>query len=199
MCFLFLLCNFCVIFAAKLCLLEMKNYSAILFVALAIATVCSCKEEKKTHLNNIIVKPAEVQVVDTAIHQMGVIESTVDTVNWVGSTYKIKVKRFSNDSLTYVTDDNGKKYRNNLISLVITRKDGSTFFDKTFKKANFADFLDEKFLQGNVLLGLVYNGTDADNIFFLGSVGKPDVLTEEYVPFNVAVNRHGEAQCVYRP
>ena len=45
---------------------------------------------------------------------------------------------------------------------------------------------------GAVILGMVYNGTDADNIFFLGSVGKPDVLTEEYVPFNVAINRHGE-------
>ena len=161
-------------------------------MAFVVATICSCKEEKKLKPDNIIVKPAVVEEVDTVIHQMDAIESAVDTVNWVGSTYKVKVKRYSNDSLTYVVDDNGKKYRNNLISLVITRKDGSTFFEKVFRKANFADFLDEKFLNGNVLLGMVYNGTDADNIFFLGSVGKPDVLTEEYVPFNVAINRHGE-------
>lgn len=170
----------------------MKKNFAIWVVVIAVATICSCKEEKKLKPDNIIVKPAVVEEVDTVIHQMGEIESTVDTVNWVGSTYKVKVKRYTNDSLTYVVDDNGKKYRNNLISLVITRKDGSTFFDKVFRKANFSEFLDEKFLDGNVLLGMVYNGTDADNIFFLGSVGKPDVLTEEYVPFNVAINRHGE-------
>ena len=85
-------------------------------------------------------------------------------------------------------------YRNNLIKVVITRKDGSTFFEKVFSKAMFESFLDEEYMRHNVLLGMVYNGRDENNLRFLGSVGRPDILTEEFVPFNVYVSRMGEVR-----
>ncbi len=45
----------------------------------------------------------------------------------------------------------------------------------------------------NVLRGLVYNGS-AEDLELLGSVGNPDILTEEFVPFNVHINKTGEVR-----
>ena len=174
----------------------MKKYlalaAAITFSGLFIA--CGkVKESNKSH-DNIIVKPREKVEADTAVHKMNEIDVTIDTIKWMGSTYKARVHRYTNDSLSVATDETGKKYRNNLIKMVITRKDGSVFFEKVFNKTLFENFLDEDYLKQNVLLGLVFNGTDSDNLHFLGSVGRPDILTEEFVPFNVYITKMGDVK-----
>ena len=169
----------------------MKMVYAALASLLVMGSLASCEKEKKQTLNNIIVPPREVSVPDTIIHQMNETESH-DEVSWVGSVYKVKTHRYSNDSLSVVTDETGKRYRNNVILVKITRKDGSTFFEKKFTKALFDGLVDDDYLKKNLLLGLVYNGTDKDGLHFLGSVGSPDILTEEYVPFIVTINKNGE-------
>ena len=58
----------------------------------------------------------------------------------------------------------------------------------------FESFLDEDYLKHNVLLGMVYNGKDENNLHFLGSVGRPDILTEEFVPFNVYISKMGDVR-----
>ena len=170
----------------------MKRIICFAFCAMIGVCFTACKKDKQNALNNIIVKPKEVVEPDTVVHKMGEIDTTIDTVKWVGSTYKVKVKRYTNDSLTVVTDDNGKRFRNNLIKVVIVRKDGSEFFNKVFSKKMFENLLDEDFLSKNLLLGMVFNGSDEDCLHFLGSVGKPDILTEEFVPFDVTISRMGD-------
>lgn len=162
-------------------------------ILLTASTFVACEKEKKQTVNNIIVPPREEKVPDTLIHQMNEIDHT-DEVKWVGSTYRVRVHRFTSDSLSVATDGNGKRYYNNLIRVRITRADGSVFFDKEFSKKMFEGFVDEKYLKENLILGMVYNGNDNDHLYFLGSVGCPDILTEEYVPFNVAINRNGEVR-----
>lgn len=155
---------------------------------------CEKNKENSNAHNNIIVKPREKVEPDTIVHKMNEIDATIDTIKWMGSTYKARVHRYTNDSLSIATDDAGKQYRNNLIRMVITRKDGSVFFDKVFSKTLFEHFLDEDYLKQNVLLGLVYNGNDSENLHFLGSVGRPDILTEEFVPFNVFISKMGDVR-----
>ena len=171
----------------------MRKILAIMAILTTAATFVACEKEKKQTVNNIIVPPREEKVPDTLIHQMNEIDH-VDEVKWVGSTYKVRVHRYSSDSLSVATDENGKRYYNNLIRVHITRADGSVFFDKLFSKKMFEGFVDDKYLSQNLILGMVYNGNDANNLYFLGSVGCPDILTEEYVPFNVSVNRVGEVK-----
>ncbi len=174
----------------------MKKIIALTALTLVAGIFVSCdKKNDNDHIkNNIIVKPRENVEPDTIIHKMNEIDVTVDTVKWVGSTYKVRVHRYTNDSISAITDEGGKQYRNNLIKVIVTRKDGSTFFEKVFSKAMFESFLDEEYLKHNVLLGMVYNGRDENNLRFLGSVGRPDILTEEFVPFNVYVSRMGEVK-----
>ena len=174
----------------------MKKYLAFAAVVAFSGLFVACekkKENSNTH-NNIIVKPREKVEPDTIVHKMNEIDVTTDTIKWMGSTYKARVHRYTNDSLSIAVDENGKQYRNNLIKMVITRKDGSVFFEKVFSKATFESFLDEEYLKQNVLLGLVYNGNDSSNLHFLGSVGRPDILTEEFVPFNVYISKMGEVR-----
>ena len=171
----------------------MRKILAVLAILTTAATFVACEKEKKQTVNNIIVPPREEKVPDTIVHQMNEIDH-VDEVKWVGSNYKVRVHRYTSDSLSIATDENGKRYYNNLIRVYITRADGSVFFDKVFSKKMFEGFVDDKYLSQNLILGMVYNGNDANNLYFLGSVGCPDILTEEYVPFNVSVNRVGEVK-----
>ncbi len=168
----------------------MRIFLTVLSVVLSAGMMLSCSEEKKKTVNNILVPPREEKVPDTIIHQMNVVEAS-DTAHWMGSVYQIDTRRHSSDSLSFVTDNNGKKVRNNIIHVVIRRKDGSVFFDKNFTKSAFESFVDKEYYSHSVLLGLVYNGS-ANDLEFLGSVGNPDILTEEFVPFNVRVNKMGE-------
>ena len=102
------------------------------------------------------------------------------------------MRRHTSDSLSVVTDNNGKRYRNNVIKMKITRADGSVFFEKNFTKNLFDSYVDEAYLSKNVILGLVFNDADASGLHFLGSVGSPDELSEEYIPFIVTISRMGD-------
>ena len=174
----------------------MKKYLALaaVFAFSGLFIACETKKETSKQHSNIIVKPRVKVEPDTIVHKMNEIDVTTDTIKWMGSTYKARVHRYTNDSISIATDETGKQYRNNLIKMVITRNDGSVFFEKVFSKATFESFLDEDYLKQNVLLGLVFNGTDSDNLHFLGSVGRPDILTEEFVPFNVYITKMGEVR-----
>ena len=170
----------------------MRKISVLLTVLMALSLTISCEKEKKTTVhNNIIVPPREEKVVDTLIHKMNPTDNE-EAVKWLGSTYRVAVSRHTSDSLTVVTDNNGKRYRNNIISMRITRADGSVFFEKNFTKSLFGDYVDEGYLAGNVILGLVFNNADDQGLHFLGSVGSPDDLSEEYIPFNVTISRMGD-------
>ena len=170
----------------------MRKLKAVLAVVLCAVLFVACEKEKKNTVHNILVPPREETAPDTLIHQMNVIEAT-DTAHWLGSVYEINTHRYTSDSLSYITDNNGKRMRNNIIHVVIKRKDGSVFFDKKFTKKAFEPYLDDDYMARNVLLGLVYNGSGED-LELLGSVGNPDILTEEFVPFNVHINKTGEVR-----
>lgn len=170
----------------------MKKITVLFTVLMAAAFMMSCEKEKKSTVhNNIIVPPREEKVVDTLVHKMNTTENE-ETVRWLGSSYKVTVRRHTSDSLSVVTDNNGKRYRNNVIKMKITRADGSVFFEKNFTKNLFDSYVDEAYLSKNVILGLVFNDADASGLHFLGSVGSPDELSEEYIPFIVTISRMGD-------
>ncbi len=168
----------------------MRKMAGLVALILGASMFVACEKEKKHTVNNIIVPPREVVTPDTIIHQMNGVESS-DQAEWLGSVYHVDTRRYTSDSLSYITN-NGRRYRNNIINVVIRRKDGSVFFERKFTKSAFENLLDKDYYEKNVLLGLVYNGIDNDRLVLLGSVGNPDILTEEFVPFNVYITRMGE-------
>ena len=168
----------------------MKKLIPILAAGLLITAFSACKEKKEVNHDNIILPKVPHEVVDTTVGAMTETENT-NEVKW-GGDYKIYVHREPVDSGSLVKLPNGRKYKDNRIKIRITRADGSVFFDKEFTKNAFAAHLDEAYKAKSTLLGLVYYSLDANHLYFAGSVGSPDMMSDDFVPFKVSINRMGE-------
>lgn len=155
-------------------------------------TACN-KEEKSVARRSILVPPAKDTIPDTLIHEVeGFV--VVDTVPWVGSSYKVRCQRYTNDSLSYVKTQGDKMFRDNLIKVTITRADNSVFFDKVFRKSMFEKYFDTDFAEQNVLLGMMLekDKTDKNNLYFHATLGNPIELMDEFMMFEVIVSRMGD-------
>ena len=98
----------------------------------------SCAEKKKS---NIIIAPKPVVKVKKQTLKMSEYEQS-RSIEWLGSTYKVVVKREADDSLPLVKVDENTKYHDNKITVRIIRSDGSEFFKRSFTKAAFEKYLD---------------------------------------------------------
>lgn len=78
------------------------------------------------------------------------------SIEWLGATYKVVVKREPDDSLPLVKVDENTKYYDNKITVRIIRSDGSEFFKRSFTKAAFEKYLDSHTKASGGLLGIVY-------------------------------------------
>lgn len=112
------------------------------------------------------------------------------TISWLGSAYTLCVERKADHKLQLAKDETGTKYYDNRIKLVIKRSDGSEFFNRTFTKADFADYVGNDYKDG-ALLGIVFDRADSDNLYFAASVGSPDKMSDNYVPLVLTISRLG--------
>ncbi len=165
----------------------MKRIDYILMAALAVCLLGSCAEKKKS---NIIIAKKPVAKVKKSTQKMSDYEQSRD-VEWVGATYQVVVKRASSVDLPTVQLDEDTKYYDNKIALRILRKDRSVFFNRTFTKSDFTDYLDKHTQETGALLGIVYVKAEGNYVYFAASVGSPDVTSDEYVPLTLKISRLG--------
>ena len=88
-------------------------------------------------------------------------------------------------------DGTGTKYHDNKILLQVLRDDDTSFFERSFTKKSFSQYLEEKYLGSNTLLGLVFVKAEGDNLVVSVSVGSPDALSDEDVPLSLVLSRMG--------
>lgn len=166
----------------------MKRIDYILIGLLAISSLTACTEKKKS---NIIIAPKPVaKVVNKATQKMSDYEQTREA-DWVGSHYKVVVKRSSDKELPVLQLDENTKYYDNRISVKVLRSDGSEFFSRTFTKKDFTSYIDKHTQDMGALLGIVYVKAEGDYLYFAASVGSPDVTSDEYVPLVLKISRMG--------
>jgi len=166
----------------------MKRINYIFLITLVLGMMVSCAEKKKS---NIIIAPKPVaKVTNKPTQKMSEYEQARD-VEWLGSIYKVIVKRTSDSELPIVKIDDTNKYYDNKISLRVLRKDGSEFFKRIFTKSDFTSYLDTHTKEQGALLGIVYVKAESDNLLFAASVGSPDVASDEYVPMVLKISRFG--------
>ena len=165
---------------------KMKRYLFILMAAAAMLTAC---QEKKACTVIIAPKPEPVKPSGPILMQDMKAENSVE---WIGKTYKVIVKRKVDRELPMVEVEPGKKAYDNRISLTIVRPDGTEFFKKEYTKSAFMNCLDENTKKNGVLLGIVLDRADGDNLIFAASVGSPDVLSDEFIPMVLTVGRMGD-------
>ena len=81
----------------------------------------------------------------------------------------------------------------NIIKVRITQSNGTSLFEKTFTKNDFASYLPEKYLKRSVLEGLVFDDVrtaEKKEITLAASVSYP--MTDLYVPFTLVVTQNGK-------
>ncbi len=149
---------------------------------------CGKKENDK---NIIISKP--VTKVQKKTEKMDNFDYS-KKIEWQGGVYTIEIRRYSDEGLPVVKDESGRDYYDNKINLKVMRKDGSEFFNRTFTKEDFRSCLGDNYSQDGALLGLMFTEVMGDNIKFVGSVGSPDQLSDEYIPMVVMLSKSGNIQ-----
>ena len=166
----------------------MKRINYILMTALVAGVLCGCAEKKKS---NIIIAPKPVaKNPNKPTQKMSNYEQARD-IEWLGSTYKVVVKRECDTSLPILQQDETNKYFDNKISVRILRKDGTEFFNRSFTKSAFTGYFDTHTKEQGALLGIVYVKAEGNNLYFAASVGSPDVTSDEYVPLVLKISRMG--------
>lgn len=141
-------------------------------------------------------KPSEdiitTRVATTVSHEPARLQDYSDDrdVAWIGKTYHVSIHRWSTDSLPLVVDDDGRRYADNLITVAVSRKDGSLFFRRTFRKTDFEQHLDNDYTKRGILEGLVFDKAEGDWLVFAASVSHPG-SDDEYIPLVVRLSRMG--------
>lgn len=162
--------------------------SHILFVfAVMCFVMISCGEKKPA--NDIIARKSEKKAPSAPARMQDY--SHKETVDWLGKTYSVEIKRNVDAELPMIVDDSGSKYYDNKITVTVSRSDGSVFFDRSFSKADFSSCLTEGYMKKSALLGIVLDKAEGDNLCFAASVGSPDVLSDEYMPLVMTLSRMG--------
>lgn len=167
----------------------MKLHTALLVLTTPLAfALTSCKQQPTT---KDIIAPKPVTKAPTKPTKMQAY-SHQETVNWLGETYTLQIRRTPLTANDTMTDDSGNKYYDNSISVKILRKDGSVFYENTFVKADFASYIEQDYLKESVLLGIVLEKAEGSYLQLAASVGAPDALSDEYVPLILQLSRMGQ-------
>lgn len=165
----------------------MKTY---IIAALGLSTLLlgACKEKKQS--DDIITKKVTEAPRPKGTQQLSPYDWS-NHVEWLGATYTLTIKRTPDETMAKVKDEQGTEYFDNKISLTVTRSDGSTFFERTFHKSDFADFTNNAYGRNGALLGLAFDRAEGDKLVFGASVGSPDAMSDEYIPLVVELSKSG--------
>jgi len=166
-------------------LMKMKKIQ-VFAVLLAALTLAGCGKKKQT--TDIIVEKQEAPKPSGPISMQGYTQT--QDVQWLGKDYQVEARRIPDKSLPMVKDEIGQKFVDNSITIRVMRADGSVFFDQTFTKAAFEQYLDEDYRNTGILEGLVFDKVDGTNLVFAASVCHPQ--TDEYIPLVLTVSNFGK-------
>lgn len=157
-------------------------------LGLVLFSFTSCKKEKQRH--NIITKIAPKPPIPKGPIALQGFTYTKE-IDWLGTQYTITIVRKADKGLALVTDEDGRKYYDNQIALRIIRKDGTEFFKRVFTKADFSHLSNGGYIQKGALLGFMFDRVEHNTLHFGASIGSPAPSSDEYVPFDVALNNLG--------
>ena len=165
----------------------MANTNVLGLLMIGVLMLASCGSKKN---NGDIIAPKPIEKHSDKILMMQNYKNTTNQ-NWAGSTYIVSLSRTVDKSLSTAEDENGQKYYDNKIDLVVSRSDGSVFFKKTFYKTDFKQYIDDGVSKKGALLGVVFDRVDGQNLIFGASIGSPDKISDEFIPLVVKLSKTG--------
>lgn len=167
----------------------MKQMTII--AALVMACMTGCTSDKKAAQEETK-RMFQIESVDenTGLQRMQVSNIRQEIAN-KGKKFQLTVERTPDEKLPHVKSDMGL-FMDNSIKVKIVRENGTTLFEKTFTKNDFAAYLPEKYLNRSVLEGLVFDDVRTEEkkeITLAASVSYP--MTDLYIPFILVVGQNG--------
>ncbi len=165
----------------------MKKIKWIFALAMLSVLLTACGEKKKS---NDIIAPRIVEAAPKGPIQM---QDYTDErgIDWIGKKYHVSIHRQPSKTLPMVKDENGQEYVDNIFTVVVSRQDGSIFFNHDFTKSSMANHIDENYRKNGILEGVVFDRAEGDWLIFAGSVGLPQT-DDEYIPLIIRLSRTGE-------
>ena len=167
----------------------MKQIYLVAVLLMGILTGCgSNKKDSKEETQRMF----QLESVDenSGLQRMQVSRITQD-IECKGKKFRLSVDRTPDDNLPHVKSHMGM-FVDNSIKVKITRYNGTTLFEKTFTKNDFASNLPAKYLKRSVLEGLVFDDVrtaEKKEITLAASVSYP--MTDLYIPFVLVVTQDG--------
>ena len=102
--------------------------------------------------------------------------------------YQSSVVRRPDADLPMVSNQQGQKFVDNRITLLVTEGTRQVV-RKEFTKADFLNYLDAGFQKNAILEGLVFDKSTPQGLLYAASVAYPE--SDLYVPFQITVNANG--------
>ena len=164
----------------------MKRLLPLLAIALLLVCVASCSSKKKR--DDIITTKYEKPAPQGPIRTDNYKDSK--SFKWLDRDYVCTIERIADDSLPMVKDETGQQFVDNWVKVVISRADGSVFFNRVFTKSTFNSYIDKDFQQKGILEGFVFDKVESNDVRFACSVSLPQ--SDEYLPLILAVTRNGD-------
>ena len=119
---------------------------AILFVTMLSGCTSNTKESKEEAKRIFQIESVDE---NTGLQRMQ-ISKVNQTIGCKGKKFQLAVTRTPDEKLPHVKSDMGL-FMDNRIQVKITRENGTSLFEKTFTKNDFADYLPEKYLKRSIL------------------------------------------------
>lgn len=163
----------------------MKQLLPIIAVILLVGTIASCssKKQREDIITTKYEKPAPQGPIRTDDYK------DTKQFRWLDRDYTCTIERMADDSLPMVKDETGQQFVDNRVRVVITRADGSKFFDKEFTKVSFDSYINEDYRKTGILEGFVFDRVENSEVRFACSVSRPQ--SDEFIPLILSVNRMG--------
>jgi len=165
----------------------MRKLAYFFATIILLSGLSACKKKQDT---TIIISRDSTEVKPMETIALKPYSQTYPPVEWLDRKFTVSVDFKADKSLPKVMDGE-QEYYDNRIHVTIKREDGSKFFDRDFTKADFARYLDGDFKKNGALLGVAFDKVDGNTLLFAASVGSPDELSDEYVPFCLKVTKAG--------
>lgn len=165
----------------------MKNYTLPLAVFLLLI-VSSCSKKKET---NTIITKIETPKVSKETRVIGD-EENEKSFKWGDVFYNVLITRKADKELPTVKDEDGRKYYDNTIELVLNGPKGEVF-RRVFRKSDFTSYIDTRYLKPSksALISIAFSKVDGGNAVFLATVGSPDSMADEYMFVRIDVSKDG--------
>lgn len=163
----------------------MKQLLPIIAVILLVGIIASCssKKQREDIITTKYEKPAPQGPIRTDDYK------DTKQFRWLDRDYTCTIERMADDSLPMVKDETGQQFVDNRVRVVITRADGSKFFDKEFTKVSFDSYINEDYRKTGILEGFVFDRVENSEVRFACSVSRPQ--SDEFIPLILSVNRMG--------